>query len=138
MFGFPNSRFVKQMPENEKINYVEMPFNDLEGTKSFFSAVFGWELQEWGPDYLAFTDEGLDGGFYRTDQTMQADNGSALVIFYSIDLENTLGKIESTGVKVNRPTFYFPGGRRFHFLDPNGNEFAVWSDHEQDGTLVQS
>jgi len=87
---------------------------------------------------IAFTAEGLDGGFYRADQIMRANKGSALVIFYSIDLENTLGKVESAGAKVNRQTYYFPGGRRFHFLDPNGNEFAVWSDHEQDGTLVKS
>ena len=126
------------MHKHEKINYVEMPFNDLDATKSFFSTVFGWELQEWGSDYLAFTGEGLDGGFYKTNQTMRVSNGSALVIFYSIELESTLGKVQNTGADVCTPTYYFPGGRRFHFLDPNGNEFAVWSDREPDGTIIQS
>ncbi len=129
---------VVQMLEHEKINYVEMPFSDLDRTKSFFSAVFGRELQAWDTDYLAFADVGLDGGVYRSDKTMQTNKGSALIIFYSADLESTLDKVESARAQVNRPTYYFPGGRRFHFLDPNGNEFAVWTDHEQDETLVKS
>ena len=51
------------MNEHEKINYVEFPANDLEATKAFFADVFGWSFEDFGPDYTAFEDEGLDGGF---------------------------------------------------------------------------
>ena len=123
------------MYEHEKIDYVEMPAKDFEGTKAFFGEVFGWKLEDAGPDYLAFTDQGVDGGFFRSDQKMSSEAGSALVIFYSLDIESTQGKIKKVKGTISKPTMYFPGGRRFHFLDPNGNEFAVWSDHEADGTL---
>ncbi|NOX50362.1 MAG: VOC family protein [Gammaproteobacteria bacterium] len=124
------------MYEHEKIDYVEMPAKDFEGTKAFFGKVFGWSLQDAGPDYLAFTDQGVDGGFFRSDQKMSSEAGSALVIFYSVDIESTQEKIKAANGTISKPTMYFPGGRRFHFLDPNGNEFAVWSDHEANGTLV--
>ena len=124
------------MYEHEKVDYVEMPASDFERTKAFFGEVFGWKIEDAGPDYLAFTDQGVDGGFYRSDHTMSSEAGSALVIFYSLDLESTEQKVVNANGSISRPTFYFPGGRRFHFIDPNGNEFAVWSDHEKDGTLV--
>ena len=113
-----------------------MPANNFSATKSFYRKVFEWDLQDAGPDYLAFTDEGVDGGFYRSEKTMSQETGSALVIFYSLDLEATLQKIDDAGGAICKETFYFPGGRRFHFLDPNGNELAVWSDHNSDGTIV--
>ena len=124
------------MHEHEKVDYVEMPASDFERTKAFFGEVFGWKIEDAGPDYLAFTDQGVDGGFYRSDQTMSSEAGSALVIFYSVDLESTEQKVVNANGSISRPTFHFPGGRRFHFIDPNGNEFAVWSDHEKGGTLV--
>lgn len=124
------------MYEHEKVDYVEMPAKDFDGTKTFFGQVFGWKLEDAGPDYLAFTGQGVDGGFFRSDQKMSGETGSALVIFYSVDIESTLKKIEGAKGTISKPTYYFPGGRRFHFLDPNGNEFAVWSDHEANGTLV--
>ena len=124
------------MKEHEKVDYVEMPAKDFAGTKSFFGEVFGWQLEDAGPDYLAFTGQGVDGGFFRSDQKMSTATGGALVIFYSTDLESTQKKIERANGTISRPTFNFPGGRRFHFLDPNDNEFAVWSDHEANGTLI--
>ncbi len=118
------------MNEHEKINYVEFPARDIEATKAFFSEVFGWNFEDFGPDYTAFADQGLDGGFYASDRVATTEHGSALIIFYSLELEITQAKILNAGGKILRPTFSFPGGRRFHFADPSGNEFAVWSDVE--------
>ena len=120
------------MEKHEKINYVEFPAKDIEATKTFFSKAFGWSFVDYGPEYTAFTDEGLDGGFFKSDQSVSTDNGSALIVFYSKELENTQSKIENTGGTIIKPIFSFPGGRRFHFSDPNGNEYAVWSDIEAD------
>jgi uncharacterized protein len=116
------------MNEHEKINYVEFPSKDMEATKAFFSNVFGWQFTDYGPDYTAFSNEGLDGGFYKSDLSLSTKKGSALIIFYSNNLEQTQLKIEQAGGSIIKPIFSFPGGRRFHFGDPNGNEYAVWSD----------
>ena len=116
------------MNRHEKINYVEFPASDMEKTKRFFGAVFGWDFQDYGPEYIAFSDEGLDGGFYLSEKCSSTANGAALVVFYSERLEETLAKVEAAGGYSVLPVFSFPGGRRFHFSDPNGNEFAVWSD----------
>jgi predicted enzyme related to lactoylglutathione lyase len=116
------------MNKHEKINYIEFPAKYMETTKDFFTKVFGWSFTDYGPDYVAFSNEGIDGGFYKSDLSSSSDNGSALVIFYSNGLEQTQTKIEDAGGLIIKPIFSFPGGRRFHFSDPNSNEFAVWSD----------
>ncbi len=116
------------MNHHEKINYVEFPANDLAATKTFFAKVFGWSFVDYGPDYMAFSNAGLDGGFFKSDLVASTDKGSALIVFYSGDLEHTQAKIEKAGGSIIKPVFSFPGGRRFHFGDPNGNEYAVWSD----------
>lgn len=116
------------MNRHEKINYVEFPSNNLEATKTFFSNVFAWSFQDFGPEYTAFSDEGLDGGFFHSELKATTDNGSALVVFYSSHLEETLTKIVASGGTIVKEIFTFPGGRRFHFTEPSGNEFAVWSD----------
>lgn len=113
-----------------KLNYVEFPAADLEATKAFFEAAFGWQFTDYGPDYTSFSDQGLDGGFYRADAASVTANGGALVIFYSARLEETLAKVEAAGGRINKPIFSFPGGRRFQFLEPSGNELAVWGDPE--------
>ena len=113
---------------HEKINYLEFPAKYMETTKDFFTKIFGWSFTDYGPDYTAFSDAGIDGGFYKSDLSSSSDNGSALVVFYSNNLEQTQDKIEDIGGLVVKSIFAFPGGRRFHFTDPNGNEFAVWSD----------
>lgn len=116
------------MNQHEKINYVEFSSRDLSATKQFFETAFGWSFQDYGPDYCAFADEGLDGGFYRAEQSSSTANGAALVIFYSDNLERTQDKVEKAGGVIVKPIFSFPGGRRFHFTEPGGNELAVWSD----------
>ncbi len=116
------------MNEHEKINYVEFPARNIVATKVFFTEVFGWSFEDFGPDYTAFSDEGVDGGFFKSDLSSSIENGSALIIFYSEELEITQSKIENAGGKIKKAIFSFPGGRRFHFTDPSGNEYAVWSD----------
>jgi len=96
--------------------------------KTFFTAAFGWSFVDYGPDYTAFSNEGLDGGFFRSDLAASTEKGSALIVFYSKALEETQKKVEDAGGQIVKPIFSFPGGRRFHFLDPNHNEYAVWSD----------
>ena len=116
------------MSEHEKINYVEFPARDIEATKAFFNSAFGWSFVDYGPEYSAFSDAGLDGGFYKSELSASTESGSALIVFYSKELEKTQAKIENAGGSIIKPVFLFPGGRRFHFGDPNGNEYAVWSD----------
>ncbi|KKD61014.1 glyoxalase [Grimontia sp. AD028] len=116
------------MNQHGKLNYVEFPARDLLATKSFFSEAFGWTFTDYGPDYTAFSDEGLDGGFFRAEMCSETSNGGALLVFYSESLEQTEINVKQTGGKIVKPIFDFPGGRRFHFTEPSGNEFAVWSD----------
>lgn len=116
------------MNQHEKISYVEFPAKDLGATKAFFEAAFGWSFVDYGPDYTCFSDAGLDGGFSKSDEAAVTDRGSVLVILYSRTLEDTLKKVEAAGGAILKPVFTFPGGRRFHFACPSGNEYAVWSD----------
>ncbi len=116
------------MNEHEKLNYVEFPARDLPGTQAFFGKAFNWTFEDFGPDYCAFSGQGLDGGFYRSELYSSTQGGAALLVFYSDDLEATQAKITQAGGRIEKPVFAFPGGRRFHFSEPSGNEFAVWSD----------
>lgn len=116
------------MNQHEKLNYVELPSSDLASTKAFFERAFQWSFVDYGPEYAAFSGQGLDGGFYRADLKSLTADGAALLVFYSQDLEGTLAKVLAAGGEVLKPIFPFPGGRRFHFAEPCGNEFAVWSD----------
>ena len=116
------------MNKHEKINYIELPSNTLIETKRFFKQVFDWSFQDYGPEYTAFENQGIDGGFFKADLHSSTSNGAALIIFYSQDLDATQIKIEHAGGTIIKPVYSFPGGRRFHFTEPAGNEFAVWSD----------
>ncbi|MCB0037223.1 MAG: VOC family protein, partial [Anaerolineales bacterium] len=98
------------MNVHEKMNYVELPATNIEATKAFFTAAFGWTFTDYGPEYTAFDDEGLDGGFYQSDLTATVAKGSALIVFYSAALEETQAKIEEAGGAITRPIFSFPGG----------------------------
>lgn len=115
------------MSKHETINYVELAAKDLNAAKRFFSAVFGWRFTDYGTEYTALADAGLEGGFYLSDLSASTDNGSALVVIYSDEIEQTQQKIEAAGGLINKRMFSFPGGKRFHFIDPIGNEFAVWT-----------
>ena len=114
-------------PENQ-IDYVEFPASDIGRTKDFYTSVFGWKFEDYGPDYTSFVDGRIAGGFTKDSP---APARGLLIVLYSGDLAGTQGRIQAAGGKIVRETFSFPGGRRFHFTDPNGNELAVWSEPEE-------
>ena len=114
--------------QHETIDYVEYPARDLQASKAFFTKAFDWHFTDYGPDYSAFNRNGIEGGFYHSDLHSDSDKGAALIIFYSHALEETYHKVTSSGGAIKKEIFAFPGGRRFHFTCPSGNEFAVWSD----------
>jgi predicted enzyme related to lactoylglutathione lyase len=110
------------------IDYIEMPSTNLPATKDFFSKLFGWSFQDYGPEYSSFDDGRMAGGFFASKTTSTLENGAPLVVFYSPELEKMAGNVAQLGGKIVREIFEFPGGRRFHFEAPGGGEFAVWSD----------
>jgi predicted enzyme related to lactoylglutathione lyase len=116
------------MKIHEKLNYVEFAAIDLQKTKDFFVKAFDWKFEDYGPEYAAFSNQGLDGGFFKSELSSTTENGGALLVFFSHDIESSLSKIERVGGKISKPIFSFPGGRRFHFVEPSGNEFAVWAE----------
>ena len=115
-------------PRNNRINYIEIPATDIQGSKKFFTDLFGWTFQDWGPDYVSFSDGNMDGGMRRADVQASAQKGSVLAILYFDDLEAIRDRLRKAGGTVIKDIFSFPGGRRFHFTDPSGNEFAIWSE----------
>ena len=114
----------QQKPENQ-IDYIEMPLSDMARTKEFYGAAFGWKFEDYGPGYTSFFDGRLAGGF---NAELPAPSRGTLIVIYANDLTAALEKIQSAGGTIVKEIFSFPGGRRFHFADPNGNELAVWSD----------
>jgi len=116
------------MNNENQINYIEFPASDFDAVKAFYSTLFQWTFEHFGEDYLAFNDGRMDGGFYKSTKKATAEDGAALAIFYAKDLEGLQARVEAAGGVICVPTFTFPGGRRFHFNDPHGNELAVWTD----------
>ena len=110
------------------VDYVETPSRDLPKTKAFFAALLGWRFTEYGPDYLAFEDGRLSGGFYRSDKVSSTAAGASLIVIYTERLEELRDRAKTLGATITRDIFSFPGGRRFHFTEPGGSEFALWSD----------
>jgi len=115
------------MDQHNKINYLEIPVKDLAQTKHFFNQAFGWDFTDYGPEYSCFNHAGITGGFYLSSHSFELSTGSVLIVIYSDDLLESISGVEGAGGTVVKPIFSFPGGKRFHFKDPNGNEFAVWS-----------
>jgi len=108
-----------------KLDYLEMPVGNgsLDATKNFYARAFGWSFIDYGPTYSVFS-EGLDGGFDADGQAM----AKPLPVLYATQLEDALAAVTDAGGTIVKPIFSFPGGRRFHFTDPAGNELAIWSD----------
>lgn len=115
------------MTKNIKLNYVEFPATDIPATKAFFQQAFDWTFEDFGPDYTAFVGQGLDGGFFKSSQRCTTENGGALLVLLSEDLTKTQATVEQSGGVISQPIFDFPGGSRFHFIEPSGNELAVWA-----------
>jgi predicted enzyme related to lactoylglutathione lyase len=113
------------MKPEKQIDYIEFPASDIAAAKKFYSEVFGWKFEDYGPGYTSFMDGRIAGGF--TTETPGPARGT-LVVIYAADIESMQARVEAAGGKIVKPIFSFPGGRRFHFSDPNGNELAVWSD----------
>ncbi len=111
--------------QDRRIDYVEFRAVDIAAAKQFYSEVFGWEFEDYGPGYTSFRDGRLSGGFAKEDKVQ---TGGPLVVIYCTDLAVMKGAVKKAGGKIVREIFSFPGGRRFHFSDPNGNELAVWSN----------
>ena len=116
---------MSALHKHHAIDYIELPCTNPEAIKAFYSAAFGWSFEDWGPSYISFHDGRIDGGF-TTDEPVST--GGARVILYSSDLKATLEAVKAAGGRIHKEIFSFPGGRRFHFLDPDGNHLAVWSE----------
>ncbi len=112
---------------HNSINYIEFPMIKTAETKAFYSGVFGWAFTDWGPNYVSFSGAGIDGGFNGLDDAQILKPG-ILVVLYADDLAQKLKEVSDAGGRIEKPIYDFPGGKRFHFLDPNGNELAVWSE----------
>lgn len=110
------------------IDYVEMPSQNLNATRDFFSQLFGWPFQDYGPEYSSFDDGRMAGGFFASSTTSVIAAGAPLIVFYSPELDKIHGAVVRLDGKITREIFEFPGGRRFHFEAPGGGEFAIWSD----------
>ena len=118
--------FPLQSPEHDRrIDYIELPATDVAAAKAFYTRVFGWKFTDYGPDYTSFEDGRLAGGFRKADA---ATRGGPLVVIFAMDLAAVEAREREGGGAVVVDTHSFPGGRRFHFTDPSGNELAVWSD----------
>jgi hypothetical protein len=114
-----------QAEHDRRVDYLEIPVPDVAAARRFYGAAFGWTFYDYGPDYQSFHDGRLGGGFCTGPL---APAGGALLVIYSRDLGAAEAAVVAAGGTIVRPTYAFPGGRRFHFTDPNGYEMAVWSE----------
>jgi uncharacterized protein len=105
--------------------YVEFQAKDLERTKEFFTEAFGWKFTDYGPDYAAFGNDEFGGGVTRSDKRGRIKEGSPAVVIYTREIEAVRERVISAGGKITDDIFAYPGGRRFHFLEPSGNELGV-------------
>ena len=129
-------------PENNhQIDYIEFATRDVAAAKNFYTAAFGWKFTDYGPDYVSFEDGRLAGGFFHPRIT----GGSAsdipprsqpMVVIFATKLEDAEARVTAAGGKIVKPSFEFPGGRRFEFTDPTGLMLAVWSDVRADGSKI--
>ena len=111
---------------HHSIDYIELPVTDVAAAKNFYEGAFGWKFNDYGPDYAGIQGAEREvGGFCKTDRVRA---GGPLVVLYSSELDTTLAKVREAGGKILKEPFTFPGGRRFEFADPSGNELGVWSE----------
>ena len=120
-------------PSNDlRIDYVEFSVGDIARSRDFYGKAFGWSFKDYGPSYCEFNDGRLTGGFALGGDGNPGGpiktGGGPLIILYADDLAETQRRLEEAGAIIVKPIFPFPGGRRFHFTDPDGYELAVWSD----------
>ena len=116
---------LQSAEHDRRIDYLELPATDVARTKRFYIEAFGWKFTDYGPDYTSFEDGRLTGGFRKSDGIGM---GGPLIVIFATDLAAAEKGVTKAGGRIVKPVFDFPGGRRFHFTDPSGNELAVWSD----------
>jgi predicted enzyme related to lactoylglutathione lyase len=116
---------VETNANDRRVDYIEFPAVDIARTKAFYVRVFGWKFTDYGPDHTSFEDGRLSGGFQKQDNVT---SGGPLVVIYAVDLAGMAAQVRAEGCTIVKEIFPFPGGRRFHFTDPSGNELAAWSD----------
>lgn len=121
---------MSQAGNHHKIDYIEFAATDVARAKQFYATVFGWNFQDWGPDYISFdaASAGINGGFRSARPNLSNGDAAPLIVLYAKDLKATEAAIVAGGGAIVVPTFEFPGGRRFHFSDGVGNILAVWSE----------
>jgi hypothetical protein len=121
---------MSEPAQHHAINYIEFTTTDIAGTKAFYETAFSWNFQDYGPDYIAFDRDhaGIDGGFRKGEPQQAQSDAAPLIVLYSEDLKATQDTIIAAGGSITVPTFDFPGGKRFHFSDGQGNVLAVWSE----------
>lgn len=117
------------MSRERRIDYVEFASSDPAASRAFFEKVFDWSFVDYGSDYTAFDDGRLQGGFFRGSPVTTAA-GAALLVIYADDLAPVAEAVAAHGGQVVKPVFSFPGGSRFQFVEPGGNELAVWSERD--------
>ncbi len=112
---------------HHQIDYLEFGVTDMAEAQRFYARAFGWTFTDYGPEYAGIQrpDGGEQGGF-RLEAVVQG--GGPLVILFSTSLDDTLSQVVAAGGEITVEPFDFPGGRRFHFRDPSGNELAVWAE----------
>lgn len=108
------------------IDYIEFSVTNMEASKTFYSKAFDWEFNDYGPEYAGIKkpDGGESGGFRLDSKVIP---GGPLVVLYSQQIEKSFEAVKQAGGSILKDIFEFPGGRRFEFADPNGNQLAVWS-----------
>jgi uncharacterized protein len=116
---------MSQPGSDRRIDNIEFAVSDIGRSREFYGKAFGWTFMDYGPTYCEFSDGRLTGGFAKGGPVTP---GGPLVIIYADDLAETQRRLEEAGARIVKPVFAFPGGRRFHFRDPDGYELAVWSD----------
>ena len=119
---------TNQLPtrHHHTIDYIELAAQDLGAAKNFYGAAFGWTFTDYGPDYAGIQRIG-GGEVGGIRQEARVERGGPLVVLYSVDLEASVRAVLDAGGQIVKEPFDFPGGRRFHFTDPAGNELAVAS-----------
>ena len=130
-------------PENNlRLDYVEFATRDLAATKKFLAAAFGWKITDYGPDYACFEDGRMTGGLFTAPDPFDGLRAGApakmnpMIVIFAVNLEDAEARVKNAGGKIVKPSFEFPGGRRFQFTEPAGLELSVWSDVRADGSKI--